>query len=784
MPILSAAVEYPGSVLRSLRDVVAGGVRGAGSIGATVARPFESQQDNTARRERVDANMRNLLGADTSSVAYGAGKLGGEIAGTAGIGGAIGRGMSAIPMLRTGAAPLIDAISTAGFSAGGAGGASGVGLRALGGGISGAASAGMVNPADTKTGAAIGAVAPGAVQVAGALGSAVKGAMRGTQSAGVEALAKAVGMSEIDLIRTLQDAAAQSGFVDGSKLTLSQALQKAGKNSPEFAMLERIVSGGPGGDVLLKRYADQAVARLDALKAQGAQVYQGAAAEEATRQGDKIGAILRTQAMDDKAAARAAWESVNRRALDDGVMLQLPINEMEVAMAPLGRGSVVPGRDARNVLDVARDIGTETLDAIKPLKERADRSQTLERAVRAAGGIKGTGGELRDLGIRQSGTTGLINNKSGKPVDLLAEEMHRRGFIPDNDPATLLDALRNGGGRNLYANARADYSAWQQMAERAMGDAPEAARIPKAVPYEEFQRLRRDSGQLAAKAADRAGNETEAAVLARFQELMTKRADEAASGAAVAGDVMTPTFLSQYNAARDLTKKNAELYKGGNNIASILRKPVGQNYTLTGDEIISKLWHGGGGLAGDVANLKGVLSSNNFDPAMGALRQYVMTDAASKVTAGGLLGSAMPKYVENRMPGLLEAMTPDQTKALLSVAGDIRNAEAAAAVPGLRGSDTQAKITRAMDAGLLDSPLVKTVSRVLSAKGVGGETIRSKLADAVIANKGKVVAELLANPEQAAKALKDQSFMQAIDAATAGQIRKAALRAVPVLGTN
>ena len=145
----------------------------------------------------------------------------------------------------------------------------------------------------------------------------------------------------------------------------------------------------------------------------------------------------------------------------------------------------------------------EAVSALKPGK--AINSQSLEQAVRSAGGIRGGSGELRDLGIRQSGTTGLINNKTGRQADILAEEMHRRGFIPDADPATLFDALRNGGGRKLYANDAVDNNGLQRMAEAEMGDMPGAERIPVPVPFGEFQRLRRDSGELAAKIGDRGG---------------------------------------------------------------------------------------------------------------------------------------------------------------------------------------------------------------------------------------------------------------------------------------
>ena len=802
------------SIKQGAGNLVAGAVRGAGSIGATILYPVDKIGDfmdggglgdkvsssslsdlvkggaaapklsrNEQRRADMDAALKTM-GADPDSTMYAVGKVGGEIAGTAGAGGVAGNALArlvqaprvaaAFPTLAAKVNPLIQAVSSSGMTTGvkvapgAVAAAKDLAVRSVGSGVAGAVQAGVVDPNEATSGGVIGLATPGVLKLAGAMGSTVYNAVKGGKPNTGRLLADALGVDEAGLKKIVDAAnAAPDSIVDGSKLTLGQALQQQGANIPEAKMLERIVAGGPGGDKLLKQYQDQATARMTALQGQGAETYMGAAREEATKQGDKIGAVLRTQAGDDKAAARAAWEAVHGRAAQDGVSLQLPLQDMEAAMGPLGRGSVVPAKDARNVLQVAKDIGTEELPAVVPLKAGpVSKSQSLEQAVRAAGGIRGGSGELRDLGIKQSGTTGLINNKTGREADLLAEEMHRRGFIPDADPATLFDALRNGGGRKLYANDQVESNALQRMAEAAMGDAPEAERIAKAVPFAEFQRLRRDSGSLAAKAGERAGGETEAGVLAKIQELLTRRADDAANGMGMEGDNVTPEFLAQYNRARGMTKANAERYKGGNNITSILRKPVGQEYTLNGDEIANKLWHGGAGLAGDVTNLKQVLSGDNFEPTMNALRKLVLTDAASKTTASGNLGSALPRYVESRMPGLQEALTPEQLNALTSVAGDIRNSEAAAAVNGLRGSDTQAKISRALDAGLLDSPLAKAASRLGSVKGIGIEPLRNKMAEAVIGYKGRTLAQLLADPKAAAAALQDQGFTHGLDAKT------------------
>ena len=745
-----------------------------GAVGADAAGNY-LVNDAAQGRTKLAAEMAPYKAANPMTA--GGGELVGEIAATWPVGGVIANVASRVLPAAVTAAPAVakglQAVRTGGFSLGApaattlAGKAVDVGLRAAGGAVAGGAQAGLINPDEAGLGALVGGVLPVGVQALGKV-AGVAGDLYGkAKPKPVNALREALGLPEDVFAEMVRQAkAGASGFVDGSNLTLAQALQKQGASSSQVKILEKLVAQGPGGARLADQYAAQEAARLQALKNQGAETYQGAAMSEKTAKGDLLAAILRTQAADDRQAARVAWQGsdglggVYGRAAQDGVQLQLPLSQMQDAMRPLGAGSVLPGTDARRVLQVANEIGTEVLPGVAPLRAGPVlQSQNLEQAVRAAGGIRmggaGLGGELRDLGIRQSGTTGLINNQSGRPADLLAEQMYNRGFIPDADPATLLDALRNGGGRRLFANDAVENNAAQRMAEAAMGDAPEAERIARAVPFDEFQRLRRDSGNLAAKVGERAGGETEAGVLAEIQRLLTQRADDAANGAILAGDNLSPEFLAQYNQARALTQANAERYKGGNNITSILRKPVGQDYTLTGDEVMNKLWHGGAGLSGDVSNLKNVLNDSNQQPALNALRKFILTDAASKTTASGNFGAALPKYVESRLPGLEEALTPAQLQALSAVAADIRNAEAASALAGAagKGSDTYQKIANALDAGVLDGPLAKSVAKMLTFKGVGAEGMRTWAANAAKASRGGDLAELLANPAALEQAL-------------------------------
>jgi hypothetical protein len=166
------------SFLGGVGDVLAGGLRGAGSIGATLLSPIDATaralnngkpvniggydivgQD---RRAGMDSGLTSL-GADTQSIPFKSGKLAAEIAGTAGAGGLIANTAKAVaPTLAASrfGAPIIDAIATSGMKAGGLTGLKSVIPRMIGGGITGGVSTGMVNPDDAGTGVAFGAALP------------------------------------------------------------------------------------------------------------------------------------------------------------------------------------------------------------------------------------------------------------------------------------------------------------------------------------------------------------------------------------------------------------------------------------------------------------------------------------------------------------------------------------------------------------------------------------------------------------------------------------------------
>jgi hypothetical protein len=218
--------EQPKSgIVQGAKNLGAGLLRGAGSIGATIAWPFDKAADmiegdredkfgplskmvlgdaykaplsrNEERRQRLDQNARDLLGADTESLLYKGGKLAGEVAGTAGTGGLLANGVRALGATRAAAGmePLVQgaakALETGGFRVGPlVGTGAGVAARIGGGAATGGISAAMVDPSDALPGAVIGGGLPLAAKAAGYAGNALRSNVLGNVSPEVAQLAQ------------------------------------------------------------------------------------------------------------------------------------------------------------------------------------------------------------------------------------------------------------------------------------------------------------------------------------------------------------------------------------------------------------------------------------------------------------------------------------------------------------------------------------------------------------------------------------------------------------------
>lgn len=249
-------------------NVAAGAVRGAGSIGVTLMTPVDAAaramgvQNSFIGRDDRRASMDGALegiGADTDSIGYGVGKIGAEIAGTAGIGGTLAKGAAMLP----GARALAPYIASGGMQAGN------MGARMAGGAITGAASAGAVNPGEAGTGALVGGLLPPSIKLAsvgmrslGAAAGAPKTLIRPFTAKGQEDIvAEVLQKSATNKVKAAQAMKSAKSLVPGSVPTVAQVADDAGLAQLERTLLNNPEQAGP----LQQRFADQRAARLGAL---------------------------------------------------------------------------------------------------------------------------------------------------------------------------------------------------------------------------------------------------------------------------------------------------------------------------------------------------------------------------------------------------------------------------------------------------------------------------------------------------------------------------------------
>ena len=251
-----AAPEAPQKpeLMQRMQNVAAGALRGAGSIGATLMTPYDLLVGNTKslgnpeRRQGMDDALASL-GVQTDSTGYGVGKLGGEIAGTLGVGPALAGGARAL-----GAAPTaVNALQSAGFSTGAEVAPNALarladmGTRVVAGGLVGGASAGMVDPSTAGAGAAVGAALPpvlaGVGKVGGAAGRILRGPEQSPEMASAIRQAQKAGYM---IPPTQANPTLGNRLMEGMSGKITTAQNASAKNAPVTSRLAAEAIGLPG----------------------------------------------------------------------------------------------------------------------------------------------------------------------------------------------------------------------------------------------------------------------------------------------------------------------------------------------------------------------------------------------------------------------------------------------------------------------------------------------------------------------------------------------------------
>jgi len=282
------AAEKPSGLKQQVKNLAAGAVRGAGSIGATLLAPIDAAaralndgkpirvngydiagQDRRAMMDSAiaDQDLPIIGGGNRESLLFKAGKLGAEIAGTAGAGGAIANTVARVAPGASAAAPgVMEAIRTAGMAGGT------MPARMLGGAITGAASAGLVNPDDAVSGGVVGAAMPPAIRGVGVAANAAGKMIRKAVPAAspeVAALADRAQQLGIDIpadrivnSRPMNSLAASLNYVPFSGRAATEARMAEGLNT---AVSKTVGQNTPNVTKALDAAAADLGAKFDAV---------------------------------------------------------------------------------------------------------------------------------------------------------------------------------------------------------------------------------------------------------------------------------------------------------------------------------------------------------------------------------------------------------------------------------------------------------------------------------------------------------------------------------------
>lgn len=165
----------------TLKNIGMGALKAASDIGSTILRPVDAALNAVGATQTTNKDRRASLGqffgenADPHSLAFKGGELATDIAGTAGVGGAL----SKFPLVAQYFPKIAASLQSGGFTLGSPAATTGLArvgdmaTRVAGGAAVGGASAGLINPEDAGMGAAIGGALPVVAKVAGAAGNAI-----------------------------------------------------------------------------------------------------------------------------------------------------------------------------------------------------------------------------------------------------------------------------------------------------------------------------------------------------------------------------------------------------------------------------------------------------------------------------------------------------------------------------------------------------------------------------------------------------------------------------------
>lgn len=185
-PAPPPAAPHDKGVARSALEGAAMGVSDIGNTALNALAYLPGKiSPNVAQWNRTrNADFDALTQENKDSTAFKVGRVGGNVAATLPVGGAIAQTLARVPALAAAAPALLNAVRSGGFVTGSpaattlAGKAADLAVRSAGGAITGGASAALTDPENAGIGAMVGGALPGYIKGMGVVGGAIESGAR------------------------------------------------------------------------------------------------------------------------------------------------------------------------------------------------------------------------------------------------------------------------------------------------------------------------------------------------------------------------------------------------------------------------------------------------------------------------------------------------------------------------------------------------------------------------------------------------------------------------------
>ncbi len=326
--------------------------------------------------------------------------------------------------------------------------------------------------------------------------------------------------------------------------------------------------------------------------------------------------------------------------------------------------------------------------------------------------------------------------------------MHEAGYLPDDDPATLLNALSDPDARHALPVGADRGRSMQAMQEAAQGEAPGATVINRPVSFQELQNLRSSISE-AHEAARANGRTREAAALDEMRRAIDERANLVADGRGLSHENFPADMVQQWRDAVAMHADRMQTYRTGPT-ASIFRQGGDGLPAAQGGELAPQFFSSRPSQADDMAAFMRIQTPETRD----LLKNYAITDAASQVKADGSLSNAkLSKWEAARSGALRDLLTNQERATLRGVVQDVARADNAANLGRAVGSNTAQNAQDALRLGLLDNRMVNILANRIPLLGSFTGPLLETVRQGARAGRVERLGGLLSDPAELDRAL-------------------------------